>query len=41
MHTDRLVPAGPVPPRLGRLLDLTRVLLLLLTIDGVQAARIL
>ncbi|MFD3328018.1 STAS domain-containing protein [Streptomyces sp. NPDC058701] len=39
LRTGRLVVAGPVPPRLGRLLDLTQVRDLLPTADGIDAAR--
>ncbi len=39
LRTGRLVVAGPVPPRLGRLLDLTQVRGLLPTTDGIDAAR--
>ncbi|MFF4321255.1 STAS domain-containing protein [Streptomyces sp. NPDC001568] len=41
LHTGRLVLAGPVPPRLGRLLDLTQVRDLLPSADGIAAARTL
>ncbi|MFD3682816.1 STAS domain-containing protein [Streptomyces sp. NPDC058613] len=41
LRTGRLVVAGPVPPRLGRLLDLTQVRAVLPTADGIDAARTL
>ncbi|MCY0945777.1 MULTISPECIES: STAS domain-containing protein [Streptomyces] len=41
LRTGRLVLAGPVPPRLGRLLDLTQARDLFPTADGIEAARTL
>ncbi|MFD3544842.1 STAS domain-containing protein [Streptomyces sp. NPDC058655] len=41
LRTGCLVVAGPVPPRLGRLLDLTQVRAVLPTADGIDAARAL
>ncbi|MFD9359971.1 STAS domain-containing protein [Streptomyces sp. NPDC060031] len=41
LRTGRLVLAGPVPPRLDRLLDLTETRDLFPTADGIEAARIL
>ncbi|MFD3781732.1 STAS domain-containing protein [Streptomyces sp. NPDC058612] len=41
LRTGRLVVAGPVPPRLGRPLDLTQVRAVLPTADGIEAARTL
>ncbi|MFD3940765.1 STAS domain-containing protein [Streptomyces sp. NPDC058611] len=41
LRTGRLVMAGPVPPQLGWLLDLTQVRAVLPTADGIEAARAL
>ncbi|MFF3017200.1 STAS domain-containing protein [Streptomyces sp. NPDC057939] len=41
LRTGRLVVAGPVPPRLERLLELTQVRDLLPTAEGIAAARAL
>lgn len=38
-RTGRLVLAGPVPPRLGRLLEVTGARDLFPTADGIEAAR--
>lgn len=40
-RTGRLVLVGPVPPRMGRLLDLTGTSALFPTAEGVEAARLL
>ncbi|MGW7065082.1 STAS domain-containing protein [Streptomyces sp. NPDC054904] len=39
LRSGRLVLAGPVPDRLGRLLDVTETRALFTTADGVEAAR--
>ncbi|MFH8894218.1 hypothetical protein [Streptomyces sp. NPDC017949] len=39
LRSGRLVLAGPVPDRLGRLLDVTEARALFTTADGVEAAR--
>lgn len=41
LRTGRLIAAGPVPPRLGRLLDLTQLRAVLPTADSIDAARTL
>ncbi|MGW7319613.1 STAS domain-containing protein [Streptomyces sp. NPDC054865] len=38
-RSGRLVLAGPVPDRLGRLLDVTEARALFITADGLEAAR--
>ncbi|MEU9033058.1 STAS domain-containing protein [Streptomyces sp. NPDC048383] len=41
LRSGRLVLAGPLPDRLGRLLDVTEVRALFTTTDGTEAARAL